>query len=443
VIAKSVGVPSGAVVWLMGSGFGRGTLFVIEKRSMKRAQKNELGDEQRARGRRAIAEARRHFSGLRDSRQRRGKRHALVDVAMISLLGMLCGCDDADDIAEWAELHDDWLEEWFTLPHGTPSQDTILRVFELLNPKAFATAVMSWLSSLRPPGRAHIAIDGKALRGSLDASSGKSAVHIVSAWMREASLLLGQVKAADKSNETTAIPALLERLDIKGCVVSIDAAGCYRTIAGQIAAQQGLYLLAVKENQPTLYRDIEKLFAQSPEKRRRSVDELARPKVEQNREADSGHGRIEERTATVSRDLDWLTTQEEWPGLAAVVMIEATRTHARTGAVASERRFYITNEATMTAEQAQAATRGHWSVENNLHWVLDVTFGEDNSQIRSRRAAENFAALRRVALSLLRAAPKPKRRSSIKHVRRYCDHRVDYLLQVLSTPLGEKSSSRA
>ncbi len=306
--------------------------------------------QEKQRGLRAIAAARRHFTALRDTRLRRGKRHALVDVVLISLLAVLCGSDSADDIAEWAELHEDWLEQWFELPHGTPSQDTILRVLETLNPKTFHKAVQSWLRSLRPSAPGQIAIDGKALRGSASAAHGSKAVYLVSAWMGEAGLVLGQQKTRDKSNETMAIPELLDLIDVGGCLVSVDAAGCYRPIAEQIVSQNGSYLLSVKGNQPTLREDIERLFAEALDARRRSRDELGRPDVECATGADSGHGRIEERTAYLSRDLSWLTTAEQWHGIAAVGMVQAQRTRSSTGEVQSERRYYITSDASMSAE---------------------------------------------------------------------------------------------
>lgn len=338
----------------------------------------------------------------------------------------------ADEIADWAELHEEWLREWFELEHGTPSQDTILRVFAALNPKTFAEALMRWLSTLRPSGAQHIAIDGKTLRGSLQAAEGKKAVHVVNAWLREAGLVLGQVRTSDKSNEITAIPQLLALLDIAGCMVSVDAGGCHRAIAAQVVAQKGDYLLAVKDNPPTLRQDLERLFAEGSNPRRRSRDELGRPTLTSIRAADGGHGRIDERAVSVCNELAWLTTREQWTGLGAAVMVESRRTDVLTSKQTSQRRYYITSDGTMTAERALELTRGHWSVENNLHWVLDVVFGEDASRIRTKRAAENFGILRRLALSLLGAAPPPKKGMSIRRRRRYCAHRPAYLDTVLS-----------
>ena len=384
------------------------------------------------RGAQAVSAARKHFRKLRDPRLRKGRRHGLVDTLLIALLAMLCDCDDADEIADWAALHEPWLGEWFELKHGTPSQDTLLRLFAALNPQTFTQALMSWLSSLRPLAAKHIAIDGKTLRGSLSAAKGCKAIHIVNAWLREAGLVLGQVKTNEKSNEITAIPELLALLDIDGCTVSMDAAGCHRAIAAQIIEKKGDYLLAVKENQPTLHRDLQRLFAEAENQRRRSRDELARPDVATARHTDGGHGRIEERVVSVCHQLDWLTTAQQWKGLRGAVLIESTTTNQVTGRVTSERRYYITSDATLSPERAMELTRGHWTVESSLHWVLDVVFGEDRSRVRMRRAAENFGALRRLALSLLTAAPPPKKGMSIKRRRHYCAHSPDYLQNVLA-----------
>jgi len=399
-----------------------------------------IPDEDDTAGIRAVQHARQHFKGLRDPRRRRGKRHRLVDVVLISLLAMLCGCDDADDIADWAELRSDLLARWFDLKHGTPSQDTVLRVFEVLAPSAFGAAVMSWVTSLRPKLVGQVAIDGKTLRGSHNRPRGQNAIHVVTAWLREAGVVLAHVKTNDKSNEITAIPELLQRIDISGCVVTVDAGGCHRSIAAQVRTQKGQYLLAVKDNQPTLRRDLERLFAESRSTRRRSVDELPRPRCVHAAHTDGGHGRIEERAVWLTTDLAWLTTRDEWPELRGAAMVKTQRTDKSTGKTARERRYYITSDETLTAARVLKLTRGHWSIENELHWVLDVVFGEDASRIRARRAAENFGILRRITLSLLKGAPMEKKRMSIKHRRRHCDYRPEILVQTL---LGGATASVA
>jgi predicted transposase YbfD/YdcC len=380
-----------------------------------------------------VSHTKAQFKKLRDSRSRRGRRFVFVEVIVIGLMAMICGSNDAEEMEDWAEIHQDWLERWFDLKHGTPSQDTFLRIFQMANPKVLAEALRNWLGALRPEFAKHIAIDGKALRGTRKAGQDQPTVFLVNAWLREAGLVLGQVKTNDKSNEMKAIPALLELLDIAGCTVTIDAAGCQKEVTEQIVDQRGHYVVAVKGNQPTLHQDIEKLFVEAADQRRRTADELSRPETTSFCDVDNGHGRIEERTAHLSRDLSWLTTAEDWKGLCAVGMVDSKSTNQVTDKEQRDQRYYIVSDPTMTAERLMEYVRRHWSVENELHWVLDVEFGEDRSRIRQRNAAENFGALRRMALSLLRSAPSPKKRLSISRRRNYCDHSLEYLCQVLAT----------
>lgn len=376
--------------------------------------------------------AKAHLKKIRDTRGRQGRRFVFVEVILIALMAMICGCNDAEEMEDWAEIHLDWLRQWFSLEHGAPSQDTFLRVFEMANPKVLGEATRRWLGSLRPHLAKHIAIDGKALRATRKSGRNENtAVFLVNAYLREAGMVLGQVRTQDKSNEITAIPELLAVLDIKGCMVTIDAAGCQRKIVELIIEQKGHYVIAVKENQPTLLHDIERTFAEAQDPRRRTVDEIARPEVMTTKNADGGHGRIEERKVCLCSDLSWLTTAEDWKGLSAVGMVEAKRTNKVTGKEQGEKRYYIISDQKMTAQRLMELTRRHWSVENELHWILDVEFEEDRSRIRLRNAAENFGALRRLALSLLKAAPAPKKRMSIKRRRRYCDYSPDYLCRVL------------
>lgn len=387
-----------------------------------------------------VARWRRQFSSLRDTRRRRGKRHSLVDVVLIALLGMLCGCDDADEIADWASERCDLLSEWFELEHGPPSQDTILRVFSLLNPKAFSRSMRGWLVRLGPQmvGR-HIAVDGKSLRGSLRRETKGKMVHLVSAWLRDGGLCLGQLKTSSKSNEMKTIPALLAQLDLRGSTVTIDAAGCYKDVVQTIVGQKGDYCIAVKANQPTLHADVQRLFVEGLDGRSRTVDELEQPVVEAFADTDGGHGRIEERTAYVSTDLDYLTSAEHWPGLRAVGMVVSTTTDATTGEISTDRRYYMLSHAQPSAAQLLALTRGHWSIES-MHWVLDVVFKEDAARILDRRAAENFSLLRKTVLGMLKTAPPPKRAvsskgMSLKRRRRHCGWRPEYMLEVVAASL--------
>lgn len=387
-----------------------------------------------------VARWKRQFGGLRDSRRRRGKRHKLVDVVLISLLGMLSGCDDADEIADWASERHELLSSWFDLAHGPPSQDTILRIFSLLNPKGFGRAVQCWLVRLGPQlVGGHIAVDGKALRGSLRRGSSNGQLYVVSAWLRKEGICLGQMKVLDKSNEMKAIPRLLEQLDARGSTVTIDAAGCYKETAEVIIEQKADYCIAVKGNQPTIYEDVQRLFAEGLDARHRTIDELERPEVGLVSHTDAGHGRIEERTAYVCSDLQYLTTANEWPGLKAVGMMVSETTDEVTGEVSTDSRYYLLSRRDLSAESLLELTRGHWSVES-MHWVLDVVFKEDAARILDRRAAQNFNTLRKTVLSMLKAAPLPKRdRSSrgmsLKRLRHHCGWNPEYMLEVVGASL--------
>lgn len=387
-----------------------------------------------------VARWKRQFNGLRDSRRRRGKRHNLVDVVLISLLGMLSGCDDADELADWASERRELLSNWFDLKHGPPSQDTILRVFSLLNPKSFSRSVRRWLVRLGPQfAGGHIAVDGKTLRGSLRRGAKGETVHLVNAWLRSEGLCLGQLKTASKSNEMKAIPQLLGELDIRGSTVSIDAAGCYKETAQSIILQKGDYCLAVKANQPTLYADVQRLFAEGLDARRRTVDELEQPGVDSYSDTDAGHGRIEVRTAYVSADLEYLTTAKDWPGLKAVGMVVSETMDETTGKESTDTRYFLLSHSALSATNLLELARGHWSIES-MHWVLDVVFKEDGARILNRRAAENFSLLRKTVLGMLKTAPPPKRpRSSkgmsLKRRRRHCGWRPEYMLEVVAASL--------
>lgn len=393
-----------------------------------------------AHGQRAVEAARKPLRKLRDTRRRRGKRFDLVDVVLISLIGMLCGCDDADDIADWAELQEEQLGEWgIDVQHGTPSQDTVLRVFEAINPQAFGRAVSHALWRLQSKLGRHIAVDGKTLRGSRDAASSLKGLHMVSAWLCNDGVSLGQVKTEDKSNEITAIPELLEIIDVRESIVTIDAGGCHKAIAATIVEKGGAYILTVKDNQKTLYEDLQRLFSDARSTVSRKADDMAKPALTRVRDVDSGHGRIEERTLYMSRDLSWLTTAGDWRGLCGVAMLETTTTDSVTGQVSHHKRYLITSDTALVAAQFLALTRAHWQIESH-HWVLDVVFDEDGSRIRSRRAAENFSSLRRMAVSLLKSAPPPPRprgkkpkRLSFPKLRMHCAMRPDYLLTVLGS----------
>lgn len=276
----------------------------------------------------------------------------------------------------------------------------------------------------------HIAVDGKTSRRSFDTASGKSAVHTVSAWMSEAGLVLGQRRTETKSNEITAIPELLKVLDLRGATVTIDAMGCQTEIAKTVREGGGHYLLAVKDNQPTLHQDIQTTFAEADDVRRRTVDEQPRPVVEVFEQVDKGHGRLETRTLSLCRDLAWLTTSERWRGLSFVAKIVRQRTVLTTEKTSTETSYYIGSDAAATAATAAQAIRRHWGIENQLHWVLDLAFREDDARHRAKNTAENMTTLRHFALDIIKS--DTKRKLGVANTRKRAGWDRNYLTRLLT-----------
>lgn len=365
-----------------------------------------------------------HFAQVDDPRVERTRLHRLIDILVIAICAVICGAESWDDIAEFGEVKQDWFATFLELPNGIPSHDTFNRVFAALNPEQFRQAFLNWMRSVLPVLPAQvIALDGKTLRRSYDTWSEKPAIHLVSAWASATGLVLAQTKVDDKSNEITAIPDVLRCLAIKGCVVTLDAMGCQRAIAEQIVSQEGDYVLALKENQETLYEEVIDCFTQAD-----AMDSAdARPTWHE--EVSKGHGRLEIRRHTVIAAPDylaWLQEEHAWPGLQAIGRVQADR---RIGEEhSSETRYYLLSQV-MTAEQFGRAVRRHWSIENNVHWVLDVVFHEDLSRIRAGYAAENFAVLRHIALNLLKQ--ETGKRRSIRGKRLKAGWSNDYLVQLL------------
>jgi len=374
------------------------------------------------------------LSALADPRRAQGIRYPLVSVVVIALMAMVCGSDDAEAMEVWGEANAQWLGGILDLPHGTPTQDVFLSVFAALDPGAFHRVFLSWVELLRlglRVTRKHIAVDGKTSRRSFETATGKLAIHTVSAWLSDEGLVLGQIKTADKSNEITAIPELLRTLDLRRATVTVDAMGCQTEIAKTIIDGKGHYLLAVKENQPALHKDIIETFAEAADERRRSVDECARPVLEVFEETDKGHGRVEKRLIEVCRDLNWMSTAARWAGLACVVKVTRERTVLTTKKTSTETAYYIGSDATLDARDAAHRIRRHWSVENELHWVLDMGFREDDARHRAKNLAENLSTLRHFALNLLRR--DPDRKLGIANSRRRAGWDHDYLLRVLTS----------
>lgn len=374
------------------------------------------------------------MSSLPDPRRAQGMRYPLNSVVVIALMAMVCGCDDAVAMEAWGEANAQWLDGILELPHDTPTQDVFLSVFAALDPVAFHSVFLSWMDLLRLRLRVtgkHISVDGKTSRRSFDPATGKLPIHTVSAWLSDEGLVLGQVKTADKSNEITAIPELLRVIDIRGATVTIDAMGCQTEIAKTIVEGEGNYLLAVKENQSALYNDLVTTFTEAADNRVRSLDERARPTVELFEETDKGHGRVERRSLELCRDLAWMMTAERWAGLSFIVKVTRERTVLKTKKTSTEVAYYIGSDAQLPARNASQRIRRHWSIENELHWVLDMGFREDEARHRSRNLAENFTTLRHFALNLFKR--DPERKLGVANSRRRAGWDHAYLLRILTS----------
>ena len=338
-----------------------------------------------------------HFANLTDPRLARRRRHHLLDVVAIALCGVICGCKSWEEVALYAEHKADWLSTFLELPGGTPSKDTFRRLFARLKPAAFQACFRNWTQALAARlGVKQVAIDGKALRGSHDRGLGKAGLHLVSAWATANHLTLGQVAVEGKSNEITAIPKLLELLDLAGALVTIDALGCQKEIARRIREGGGHYVLAVKGNQDRLLEDVQACFAA----------ELEKPAGEGrwscHEATERGHGRIETRqTFTIDRPVG-IRDEALWQDLRTITMVVSERRVVGQEAT-TEIRYYIGSKAGRAKEYSRYI-RSHWAIENTLHWTLDMAFDEDRSRVRKDHGPENLALLRRLAVSVLKNA---------------------------------------
>jgi predicted transposase YbfD/YdcC len=335
-----------------------------------------------------------YFDHLDDPRRNQGKRHRLDHLLVMALCAVVAGADGWDDIATFAQAKADWLEERLDLKHGTPSGDTVRRVFAALCPEAFARGFVRWIEALAQKTAGEvIAIDGKTLRRSYEKDDPKAALHMISAWASEQHLVLAQEKVSDKSNEITAIPALLEVLDLEGCIVTLDAMGTQTQIAAQIREEGADYVLALKGNQGTLHRDVRSYFEEGRQRHWHAMP------VAYAETCDLGHGRREVRRLWISTDTQWLPKAATWVDLSSIVMIEHER-HTQSG-MSREQRFYISSLEVEPHEMLRII-RAHWGIENQVHWVLDVVFREDENRIRRDHGGQNMAVLRQLALNLLR-----------------------------------------
>ena len=366
---------------------------------------------------------REHFSDLGDPRIDRTKRHLLIDMVVIAICGVMCGAETWVDVENFGKAKFKWFKRFLELPNGIPSHDTFGRVFNRLDAEQFQRCFLGWMQAVSNVFKGQVvAIDGKKLRRSHDKRIGKDAIHMVSAWALENQLVLAQVKVDKKSNEITAIPRLLKALAISGCIVTIDAIGCQKKIAKQIVDQEADYVLALKENQGGLYKAVEDLFDYARE--------TAFADGDYYKSINKGHGRIEIRecwTISAPDYLAFLPKRSAWPGLQTIVMVKSERRLEHKTSV--KVRYYISSLAD-GARQHLNAIRGHWGIENQVHWVLDVAFREDDCRIRKENGPQNFAILRHIALNLLKQEKTAKCGVKAKRLKAGWDQA--YRLKVLS-----------
>ncbi len=362
-----------------------------------------------------------YFAGMEDYRKQGYVKHKLTDIIAVSIAAIICGAQDWYEIEDYGEQKQGWLKTFLDLPHGVPSHDTYNRFFSLSDPKVLEGCFTQWIKAVADihEGRI-ISIDGKTLRGSKGAGR-DTFIHMVSAWCNANNMVLAQEKVDDKSNEITAIPALLELLVLKGCIVAIDAMGCQQDIAEKITGKEADYILAVKDNQKFLHDDIKEAFLNA-----KANDEYTHREL--------GHGRIETRTTRVIEDLDWVCSREEWKKLVCIIMVFSVRVNKKTGSREESYRYYISSKKG-SAGFFHHAIRTHWEIENKLHWMLDVAFGEDCSKKQAQNAAQNFSLLNKIALNMIRnhepGFMPGSKKISAKRKRKIAAWNNDYLISIL------------
>lgn len=367
------------------------------------------------------------FESLPEPRVERTRHHELMDVLIIALLTMLCVGEGWEDMEEFGRAKEPWLRTFLNLKWGIPCADTFRRVFSALKPGAFGECFIAWTQALSEGTSGKlVAIDGKTVRHSFNRATGKKSLHVVSAWVANNRLTLGQIVTEEKSNEITAIPKLLELLDLRGATVTVDAMGCQRDIAEKIIESGADYIMGLKGNQGTAHKEVEQFFTDARADEFRDVNHSFHETVD-----GSDHGRLEVRRVWSTQDLDWFEDRSKWKGLRSIIMIESERT-VGAAETSIERRYYWSSHV-VNAETFAAMIRGHWGIENDLHWCLDMAFREDESRIRTDHGPENIALLRKIAMNLAKSERTHKR--GIQAKRKLAAWSDDYLLKLLRAGL--------
>ncbi|MBU0683776.1 MAG: ISAs1 family transposase [Candidatus Omnitrophica bacterium] len=367
-----------------------------------------------------------HFSGLEDPRVERTKRHLLMDIIGLTVCAVIGGCNSWVEVELFGKSKYKFLKKYLNLPNGIPSHDTIGRVFAALDPQTFERCFISWTRTLVDDIKNVIAIDGKSVCGSRQGILGKKAIHMVSAFSCAHRLVLGQIKTDEKSNEITAIPELLNVINIKGSIITIDAMGCQKAIAKQIVSGGGDYIFGLKGNQGNLHKEVQKIFDEAQTKEFRGY------KYSFYETSEKAHGREEVRRywtiekRPIAADIAIFFGKEPWEGLQVIGMVESER---KVGDKKSKERRYYISSMENNAEEFARAVRGHWRIENSLHWVLDVIFREDHSQVRVKNAAENFSIIRRIALNMIKNEKTFKGSINSRRLKAGWDN--DYLVKIL------------
>lgn len=363
-----------------------------------------------------------YFADLPDPRIDRCKQHELIDILAIAILATICGAEHFTEMEEFGRAKQDWLKSFLKLPNGIPTHDTFARVFAQLKPSAFRERFIDWVQAISTATSGEVvAIDGKTARRSHDKAGGIKALHLVSAWATRNRLTLGQVKVDDKSNEITAVPELLRLLEIKGCIVTVDALNTQKEIAAEIREQGADYVLALKENHPNLQSEVSGIFVAV------TASTANDPEIKPVETIETGHGRTEKRRCWSIPAPEWLIGFDQWRDLNSLILVEATREIK--DQKTTELRYYLSS-LPADAGRAAEAVRAHWGVENSLHWSLDVSFGEDDSRIRVGHAPENVALLRKITHNLLVHETSLKRGIKTKRLKAGWDEA--YLMMVLN-----------